>query len=446
MAVFLGILLLATIILPLVIQLLQTESKQTVAHQKSTVAFQLAEAAVAKGVAKLTETRKNFTDASAGIALTRFNDDYEFTDINGGRYKVLITSGSLPGTVRIIGKGLDSSSKEMRAIEAEYTGIDPRAPALIFGKGLSPVCPNIFCHWGSILGYDRLDYHGSETYPRIYCRSAIYWRDENPAPPNTNDIDYWAYQSDMGSPPVPDLAYYKQKALNSVVPSSTTTGEIRYIDGSPLPARTPPNSGYFPPSLWTKHIVMGKKLALPEGMGNMYELRSSTTVIYINNTSIVPFTTSIQQVFLDVEAIIAEPDDIEFSGSTVTYQIYGATIPDVAPYQYQGSKLGQYSYPSAQTVWANKFAATFAQQNHCCYIIPNANENFNIQVHGYVYTTGILFTRGLIVNGVVQVDGPGGGSFSGGSYVFYDPNVLKNVVWSRAPIFRLSWKESSRSW
>lgn len=436
LAVFVGILLLAVVFLPLVIRLLQIESAQTVSHQKSTVAFQLAEAAVAKGVAKLTETRANFINAATGIAVPRFDGATEFTDMAGGVYKVAFSPGSVPGNVLITGKGRDTSAKETRTIEAEYSGVDPDGPTLIFSHGLPNFNAWVSANWGSVKSYDRLNYFMDFPYPRLYAAGSVRDRDEDPAPPNSDNTHYWAYQKDMGSAPVPDLAYYKEKAKNSVVPSSSTTGAIRLANGAPV-VRNPPNSGYFESALNVgNNIIIDKNALLPEGPGNLYEFRSSTSVIYFDIHSGQSCYPWIYRAFLEVEALIGS-GEVNLINSAVSFQVFGATIPDSAPAHYQGNKVWINGFPTAQTVWAATYAPAFAQPTHCCYSIPN------LQVHGYVWSNG-LGTGGAKMLGVVQSDT--GGSWSSNTVVYYDPNVLRNIVWTGTPLYQYSWKETASAW
>lgn len=443
LAAFVGVLLLAVIFLPMVIQLLQSDSNQAVNQRKSTVAYQLAEAAVAKGVAKLTETRKNWTDAVAGVPITRFQglDSEAFTDIPGGTYKVAFSTGNVPGTVRITGKGRDSSTKEVRVIEAEYSGIDPDAPALILNGGLGNGSPNVGVHWGSVKSYDNLWYYrGSYPHPRLYSAGLTRY-DTDPALPNTNNVDTWSYQTTLGSPPSPDLGYYKQKALNSVVPSSSTTGEIRRVDGSSV-VRNPPNSGFFQSALNAGFdVYFDRLMSIPEGMGTHYDYRSSTSVLYFELFSAHSSYVHFRNMFLDVEAVILTSGGYDISGSTTTYLIFGATIPESAPYQYQGTTrwLGAFAQTAVE-IWNANFSGTYAQPNHCCYNIPN------VQIHGYFYAPSHV-TGGANVVGVVHAgnSATGGGSYSG-LMVYFDPAVLNKVVWQKTLLYRYSWKETGASW
>lgn len=432
LAVFLGILLLAVIILPLVIHLLQTESKQSVDQQKSTVAFQLAETAVAKAVAKLTETRANWDNALAGVPLAGYNDDKEYNDVNGGTYKIKIAPSSTAGMVLLTAKGRDSASREVRVIETEYSGVDSTDPALVYEKGfasLSLVSPAV--HWGSIKSFNNLDY--SATFPRLFSAGKAGTRDINPAPPNTNNVDYWSFQSDMGSPPVPDLGYYKEKAKNSIVPANSPTGAILLNTGAAV-VRNPVNSGYFQCSLNpAKEIQIDKNAGLPEGIGNLYEFHSSTSVLYFD-LGCDANSLRIRRAFLDVEAVIIIGGGFVINNSTVPYLVFGATIPAAAPLEYQGTT----GSPAAQTVWASTFSAVYAQANHCCYDVVNP------QIHGFVYLPTVSAFR-TILTGAVQISGAGG-IWGANSAIYYDPNVLKKVKWSKSPLYRMSWKEKPQAW
>lgn len=437
MVVFLGILILVVVVLPLIIQLLQNESKQAVQRQRSTVAFQLAEAAVAKGVSKITETRKNYMDAIAGIPLSDYNDDREYTDVPGGKYKVKITSGSAPGTLCIVGKGMDDSSREVRVIAAEYSGNDPDAPAIIFNQGqFGGGGDEIIGEWGSVKSYNNLEYLKEYVFPRLYSAGSIEDRDGDPTSPNTDNVHYWAYQTDMGSPPVADLAYYKQKAMDSIVPSSSTTGEIRLVDGSPV-VRNPPNSGYFLSSLNPgKNVYFDKQSALPEGWGNFYDYRSSTSVIYLDYVGGSSYY-HIREVFFDIEALVVPNVGLTIHGSSTPYHVFGATIPETAPFQYQSSVPIHVGFPSGQTVWSTTYQAIFSQPTHCCYGITN------LQLHGYFYGRMPSVSRVKIL-GVAHFLTQG--NFSNKCKVYFDPAVLENVAWAKVPIYQISWKETSHSW
>lgn len=439
LALFVALLLVVMMFFPLVIQLLQSESKQSVSNLKSALAFQLAESAVVKGVAKLSENRSNWINAASAVPIDGYRDDRVYTDLTGGSYKVAFYLGSTPGTVLVVGKGRDDSTKEVRVIEAEYA---PYAPdtALIFNKGFNgsdAIGDMIEAHWGAVRSYGNSNYPLGKAFPRLYSSGSTK-RDADPALPNTNNVDNWSFQTDMGAAPFPDLAYYKAKAMNSFVPTTTATGEMRRNDAAAV-VRNPPNSGFFQESLNpSKQIYFDKKAALPEGLGNHYEYISSTSVIYIesaDNTSTVTF----QRAFLDVEAVIVAKGKIGLSNSAVTYKIFGATIPSTAQGHYMGTTVWKAGFPTAASVWISDFAADFAKPNHCCHNIPN------VQIRGYLYSYRHDWGNSSKVVGVVH-SGSSSDMYRDNEKVYFDPEVLKNVVWATSPIYLLSWKETGRSW
>jgi hypothetical protein len=449
LVVFVGALLVAMIFLPFVTQLLRTEAKRSDGHQRSTVAFQLAETAVAKGVAKLSESRKNWTDALSGVPIPRFRgwDSEAFTDVSGGNYKVAFSTVSgMPGIVYVTGKGRDNASREIRVIVAGYSHVDPDTPALILNQGLASALPDIEVNWGAVKSYGDCFYSLTRSFPRLYS-AGLTTRDSNPALPNNNTVDNWSYQTDMGSPPFPDFGYYKGKAMNSVVPSSSTKGEIRRSDGSSV-VRNPPNSGYFQSSLNVgKGIIFDKSSALGEGLGNHYEFRSSTSVLYFEINPADTVAVSIARAFLEVEAVIANAPYVDLNGSSTTFRVFGATIPLSAQTQYAGNKVWVAGYPTAAAVWVSTFVPVAGLPTRCCYNIPN------VQIHGYFYSPrhsmgSAPLSRGGRVVGVLHAGGPttGGGSFFSPSYVYFDPKKLNSVVWTNGPLYRVSWIESGRTW
>ena len=448
MAIFLGIILLVLVTLPLVIQLLQGEAKQSVNRQKSTVAFELAETAVAKAVATLTASREDLTNALAGTPVVGYNDDREYDDTQGGKYKVKISPGSSAYSVLIVGKGVDSSSREVRAVEAEYSTMDPQNPAVILNQGYThdyqQLGPTSFitAHWGSIKSFNNVDYPPTIPYPRLISAGKSGERDTDPSPPNTNNVDYWAYQTRLGTPPVPDLAYYKLKAQGSVFPSTTTKGYFRNWNGAAI-TRNPPESGYIQSSLNPmKMIYFDKSPLLPRGKGNYYTVRNSTSVLFFDSNAKDGCSIGFKEVFLDVEAVIFPNSTFQIDNTTTNYHVFGATIPSQAPLEYQGT-IPWGGGTNAQAVWANNFAATYVQANQCCYNIPN------LKIHGYVYMA-VTGQGGAWVNsrvlGVAQVQGDPAYTFFNDPIVYYDPAVLKKIKWAKAPLYRLSWKESKRSW
>lgn len=119
-----GVILLA-IISPYLIRLLTLDSSQNVRSRLSSRAFQLAEAGRARAESKLQENSSLFMAVSSGTVVVGYNDDREFSDVEGGVYKIKMSSGPGEGEVTVVAKGKDASNKEIRVIQAVY---DRRPP------------------------------------------------------------------------------------------------------------------------------------------------------------------------------------------------------------------------------------------------------------------------------------------------------------------------------
>src|SRR5205807_9875192 len=65
--------------------------------------------------------------------------------------------------------------------------------------------------WGSVVSYTSID-PGGRTHPRFYSAGAITGEDTNPAPPNTDNIGWWSFDTNLPAQPAVDLQYYKKQA------------------------------------------------------------------------------------------------------------------------------------------------------------------------------------------------------------------------------------------
>lgn len=212
--VLVGVLLLMMVLLitvPFLVESLQREARWSVKEKKSTTAFHLAEAGIDRAVWKLNERSANWTDAAAGTVFTNYNDDKTYTDVTGGSYRVRILSGGSATKVKIVSTGRDDSSKELRAIELLYekssVAAAIQAPALQFNSSFKVI-------WGPYMSLTDITLNSSadQLYPQKYARTSITssssygHRDNNPNTPNSNCLEYWAYNdATCGSAGVPDM-------------------------------------------------------------------------------------------------------------------------------------------------------------------------------------------------------------------------------------------------
>ena len=94
--VLLGLVVL-TILVPALVYYVQNEAKWTIKERKKTTAFHLAEAGIDRGIWKVKESTSTFTLASTGVAINGYKFDNEYSDINGGLYRITFSSGPAPG-------------------------------------------------------------------------------------------------------------------------------------------------------------------------------------------------------------------------------------------------------------------------------------------------------------------------------------------------------------
>ena len=85
-----GIITVLMILLPVLISWLQQDTKMSIKAHKSTLAFNLAEAGIDRGMWKLKSSTATFATARKGTAITGYNFDTAYEDITGGRYRINI--------------------------------------------------------------------------------------------------------------------------------------------------------------------------------------------------------------------------------------------------------------------------------------------------------------------------------------------------------------------
>jgi Tfp pilus assembly protein PilX len=418
-------LLIVSIFVPMIVQYLNRESRWAEKQKRTTNAFHLAEAGVDRGLWWLTEAEENWTAAKNGSALpAAYSDGVEHADVRGGVYKISIGSGPSSGEVTIRAKGRDTSTDEIRAVEAVYTKASINAGLTVDG-GLT-YRPNLHVHWGPVVNYTSIDQSPTDYFPRKYSKGPITGRDTVNDSVNTDNVEYWAFNPDLGDPPQIDFDYYKTKAQNSQVPlaSVSPSGNININMGGSTPAvASPAGSGYF---LASQNSNKGLKFVKSGGGSNHYKFASSTSVIYIDNDYSGAIITDLQNggCFLQVEALILaganHQADINAQEGVVV-----ATVPAAAQTEYM--------HASAAATWAG-----FAP----------AGSNYTLDklaVHGFMYVGGNVTNAGsntqilgaLDVHGNVNVNTLN---------VYYDPKVAENIKLKAGSPRRISWKEVKVPW
>lgn len=402
------------ITIPAIVRLVRNESLWTVKQVKSTVAFHSAEAGIDRACWKLQESRL-WQDAATGVFIAGYRNDTVYTDVNGGEYKILITTGQTSSQVTIVTRGRDTVRNEVRAIECvlDQTVLEGATHVdggIKFKKKLR-------VEWGPIYSHDTIELDANidkdvDPWPRKFCAVGIKNRDTNPAAPNGGppwDIyDYAAYQ-DIGEAPEINLAYYAQKAKNSQIPAPDKG------------TQDPPGSGY----------IVGDALFKTMGSGKAatdYYISNSTTVIYVTGTGTHKGDEDGDcrldgKAWVDVEALVVTGHiHIHSDGRP-----YAATIPLTASQEYQYN-------PDAVSWWNSK-----GWTNGGTYTIPDC------VFHGFLYVGGDFHCSGGVnsICGTVAVDGDMNVNTM---TIFYDKSVAETVSLKSSTFRKTSWKELTLPW
>lgn len=454
------LLLLLSLFIPMMVRHTSQDSKQAIRNFRMTRAFNLAEAGLERGAWKLKDDPAVWEMAVAGTPIANFRGDASSVyDEMGGQYKITIGPGPSPGEVSVRSVGRDESTHEVRAVEGVYaTGIHQALTT----NGNFRSLPDMHVHWGPMASFGTLavttntSFMGgapaswSNTYyPRKFAKLGITNRDSNPAVPNTDSLEYWAYQNSMGDPPAVDLAYYRARADNNDVPLQSPTGLGSYCppgfvgqinigagftncSGGTLAVAHTPGKGLFlradNPS--SDFITL-----------NGYVLRSTSTVMYFDDF----FVNHIS--FLDIEAfILAGP-----TRNLVLYggigEVYNATIPVNAQ--------DEYAHPTAQPIWT--------MANPPCTELGDPSFS-SLGAGNWPYPIRYMNFRGFMyVGGTLEGGGVWGGASMIGALVlagadvtsqdlyrdfclFYDESIARNIKLQNDFPRRVSWREIPASW
>ena len=214
------------IIVPVMVRWVQDDTKISVKDQKSTLAFNLAEAAVDRGYWKVKSSTGIYASVTLGNIITGYHFDSVYTDVPGGSYRVNISSGPDMDQVTILGEGRDSDSKEKRTIKAVFTNTS--VPGAILSAGqLNANDIDSTIHWGPIMAKgDIVLATGYPNYPRKLSMQTVKPRDPtgDTNPPNTDSLEWWSNYN------VPDLPIFDFAAMRS---SAAQTGTLDCQDAYP---------------------------------------------------------------------------------------------------------------------------------------------------------------------------------------------------------------------
>ncbi len=217
------IVMLLLIIVPAMVAWVQQDTKLSVKDRKTTTAFNLAEAGIDRAYWKLKSSTSTWANARAGISLSGYAFDTNYTDVAGGVYRISITSGPSTDQVQVIAEGRDLLGKEKRAIQVQYTNSSIPG-GLISGAAISEGGTSIV-HWGPMLAMNNITLTGSAAsryFPRKLSKQAVVGTVGNPrdtngiTPPNTDNLEWWSSYA------VPELPTFDFAALRSSAAATNT--------------------------------------------------------------------------------------------------------------------------------------------------------------------------------------------------------------------------------
>jgi len=261
-----------TISIPVMVYYVQKESQWSIKEDRSTHAFQLAEAGIERGYQALILSTTSLATVELGGTLTNYNFDQAYTDIPGGQYSIRLVGNPAAQTITITSVGKDSSGNERRAIQVTYATPGAYA-ASIYAINSATIQGNPTVEWGPVASPGPITTDASHTYPRFFSGGDILPFDSNAgAPPNTDNIQWWSYYP---LPPAPqiDLAGYKSTAGAGCTDQAACLSSgctICYYTAANYPTLSPGTNNHFgttAPNPATALIVEGN-LSLSGNYGN----------------------------------------------------------------------------------------------------------------------------------------------------------------------------------
>lgn len=338
------ILTLLAIFIPVLVRLATDDSRWSVRRSQIDEAYTVAEAGLDRGSWKLGESESVWQAALVGTAVTEYNYDRTWTDLDSAyRYKIKFSSGPGPTEVRVRCKVQAVRAPTMvRTLEGTYTRNFVEAMVMQADlTGSTDKFPRV--HWGPIKSYAGLNVAAAVAmpkYPRKFARTGISPRDTTPDDYNSDRKEYWAYDKNIGDAPVMDYEYYRARAKASSLPDTTANNGKLRMRHNPAPAATLVKST---PTLGTAYFLCADNWEGPgQDHGIDFDASGVDHYTFINSTTVVFVETSTNtcrsfvhsEVFLDLEAfIVAGPNNnLDFRPNQSA--AFAATIPVNANMEY----------------------------------------------------------------------------------------------------------------
>ncbi|MBI4669033.1 MAG: hypothetical protein HY747_07580 [Elusimicrobia bacterium] len=417
--------MLMLLVIPAIIDWLITDTRLAIKIQKSTLAYNLAEGAVDRGIWKLKASTATWSDAYKGIAISNYNFDKTFDDITGGYYRIKFASGPSDNQVTITGEGKDLASKETRSIVCVVENIT--IPGALFSAAGINVGNHFAIDWGPIVAQNDIaltDAQAAKKYfPRKLSRQVVtgqgvYVRDTNGLDsPNTDNLEWW---SDYDVPDMPSLDF------TSLRSSADANGTLNICDAP----------------------VKGQSATECRFENSYNHVKSQNNLIWYWDNPIGDDTTVNLEGSVGIWGTVIVRGNMEWSGSDS--MSYVATVPSNAWKEYQKcdtSAINEYPADSglnSNRTTFNLSTETWTWGNGKCYEsnsdVP-ASGGCDVSFRGFIYVGSNLdIAGGQDVHGALWVVGTVSAGGGGISHIFFD-HQIKDIPTLNIVLEQKSWKE-----
>ena len=413
------LMMLLVIIVPAMVQWIQQDTRASVKEQKSATAFNLAEAAVDRGMWKLKSSTGTWDAAVSAVAIAGYRFDTTYADVPGGTYRISFTStvvGSV-AAVMIWGEGRDAMSKETRSVQVVYQNTS--VPGAIIAGGTLSQTGSAIVQWGPVLAMNNITLSGSSLtrhYPRKLSKQVVLPYDTNGVtPPNTDNLEWW---SDYDVPELPSFDFVALRS--SAAATNTLNCDGNYDAG-------------------TQQVPCGSACT-DCNVTNIYQdNRYNSNYVWYWDNNVTMQSTGIKGTVIVRGNLAAAGGDRYGPGSPTSFNVT-MTVPSEAYLEYQyldTTAVNQYPGDIGLGITNNTY--TIGDCSTTCEGSPSGND---LGFYGFVYVGGdVNFSGDADIYGAVWV--VGSWAAAGNNLLFYDANLAVptlNVV-----LIRKSWKEVAPS-
>ena len=405
LVVVLLILVIAATLVPVMVLYTMRQSNWTNGQTRSTHAFHLAESGIEKGYYEISVATLTWVNLQKGTLISGFQCDTAYTDVTGGRYCVSITSGPSTQEATITSIGIDSMSKQVRAIQAVYANSVLSNIGIQAANGVDMSGNNDNVEWGAIVSPKAITIN-SKSHPTYWSAGSIDKDTNGASPPNCDQPNcYWWHSYYSNIPPMPaiDFSFYKSSAIAS---GTDPCGYKYYIPASSTP--------------WTNNCNDSSgKPRYVEGDWTSYSSAIVGTIIITGSMS-------------------------WSNGSQPSVTSYNATLPPQAWKQYCNDW-------SAYTAYDGSFPFSGCTTTPTGYQRTGITSNISPSIHGLLYVGGNFSIpngggNSDLLHGVIIIQGTANISTNSHGHIYYDQNAASNVQTTTILLSRQSWQDVLVGW